>query len=153
MDPAYATRKFVSVAQGIEHLYADPGVLAQRVQRSAFPDRYGQRAGQAVPSTSSTAPDARGRADLRARRLPGGRGLRRRRRGARACACGRDRRRAARGDGLRAPEATAQPLAYGPGAKARLAAGAIGVVDLVNRAAIAPRTMHVNSEQTLDGLR
>lgn len=48
MDPAYATRKFVSVAQGIEHLYADPGVLAQKVQRSAFPDRYGQRAGQAA---------------------------------------------------------------------------------------------------------
>jgi len=52
-----------------------------------------------------------------------------------------------------APEATVQPLAYGPGAKAQLAAGAIGVVDLVNRAAIAPRTMSVNSEQTLDGLR
>jgi hypothetical protein len=33
---------------GIEHLYADPGVLAQKVQRSAFPDRYGQRAGQAA---------------------------------------------------------------------------------------------------------
>ena len=52
-----------------------------------------------------------------------------------------------------APEATVQPLAYGPGAKAQLAAGAIGVVDLVNRAAIAPRRMSVNSEQTLDGLR
>jgi hypothetical protein len=48
MDPAYATRKFVSVAKGIEHLYADPGVLSQKVQRSAFPDRYGQRAGQAA---------------------------------------------------------------------------------------------------------
>ena len=48
MDPAYATRKFVSVAQSIEHRYADPGVLAQKVQRSAFPDRYGQRAGQAA---------------------------------------------------------------------------------------------------------
>jgi hypothetical protein len=48
MDPAYATRKFVSVAQGIESRYADPGVLAQKVQRSAFPERYGQRAGQAA---------------------------------------------------------------------------------------------------------
>jgi hypothetical protein len=48
MDPAYATRKFVSVAQGIEHLYADPGVLAQKVQRSAYPERYAQRAGQAA---------------------------------------------------------------------------------------------------------
>jgi hypothetical protein len=52
-----------------------------------------------------------------------------------------------------APEATAQPLAYGPDAKARLAAGAIGVVDLKNRAAVEPRTMQVNSEQALDGLR
>jgi hypothetical protein len=52
-----------------------------------------------------------------------------------------------------APEATAQPLAYGPGAKARLAGGAIGVVDLANRAAIAPRRMDVNSEQKLDRLR
>jgi hypothetical protein len=52
-----------------------------------------------------------------------------------------------------APEATPQPLAYGPGAKARLAAGAIGVVDLKNRAAVEPRTMQVNSEQALDGLR
>lgn len=51
------------------------------------------------------------------------------------------------------PEATAQPLAYGPGAKARLAGGAIGVVDLANRAAIEPQKMDVNSEQTLDGLR
>jgi hypothetical protein len=52
-----------------------------------------------------------------------------------------------------APEATAQPLAYGPGAKARLAAGAIAVVDLKNRAAIEPRNMQVNNEQALDGLR
>jgi hypothetical protein len=52
-----------------------------------------------------------------------------------------------------APEATVQPLGYGPGAKAQLAAGAIGVVDLANRAAIAPRKMDVNDEQTLSGLR
>jgi hypothetical protein len=52
-----------------------------------------------------------------------------------------------------APEATAQPLGYGPGAKARLAAGAIGVVDLANRAAIEPQKMDVNNEQKLDGLR
>lgn len=51
------------------------------------------------------------------------------------------------------PEATVQPLGYRPGAKARLAAGAIGVVDLKNRAAIEPRAMDINSEQTLDGLR
>jgi hypothetical protein len=48
MDPEYATRKFVSVAKRIEHLYADPGVLAQKVQRSAHPERYAQRAGQAA---------------------------------------------------------------------------------------------------------
>jgi hypothetical protein len=47
-DPYYATRKFVSVAQGIEHLYSDPGVLAQKVQRSGHPERYAQRAGQAA---------------------------------------------------------------------------------------------------------
>ena len=51
------------------------------------------------------------------------------------------------------PVATVQPLAYRPGAKARLAAGAIGVVDLKNRASIAPDTMAVNGEQTLDELR
>jgi hypothetical protein len=48
MDPENATRKFVSVAKGIEHRYADPGVLAQKVQRSAYPERYAQRAGQAA---------------------------------------------------------------------------------------------------------
>ena len=48
MDPEYATRKFVTEAEKIEHLYADPGVLAQKVQRSAHPERYAQRAGQAA---------------------------------------------------------------------------------------------------------
>jgi hypothetical protein len=47
-DPFYATHKFVSVAQSIEHLWSDPGVLAQKVQRSGHPERYGQRAGQAA---------------------------------------------------------------------------------------------------------
>ena len=47
-DPFYATRKFVSVAQSIEHLWSDPGVLAQKVQRSGHPERYGQRAVQAA---------------------------------------------------------------------------------------------------------
>jgi len=51
------------------------------------------------------------------------------------------------------PVATVQPLAFGPGAKAGLAAGAIGVVDLKKRASIEPRTMAVNSEQTVGGLR
>jgi hypothetical protein len=52
-----------------------------------------------------------------------------------------------------APEATVQPLAYGTGAKAGLAGGGIGVVDLANRAVIEPRKMDVNSEQTLAGVR
>jgi hypothetical protein len=52
-----------------------------------------------------------------------------------------------------APEATVQPLGYAAGAKAQLAAGGIGVVDLANRAAIAPRKMDVNGEQTLAALR
>jgi hypothetical protein len=46
--PYYATRKFVSVAKGLERFYADPGVLAQKVQRSGHPERYAQRAGQAA---------------------------------------------------------------------------------------------------------
>ena len=52
-----------------------------------------------------------------------------------------------------APEATVQPLAFGPGARAGLAAGAIGVVDLKKRASIEPRTLAVNREQTVEGLR
>ena len=51
------------------------------------------------------------------------------------------------------PVTTPQPLRYGPGARARLAAGAIGVVDLANRATIEPALMDVNQEQRLDGLR
>jgi hypothetical protein len=47
-DPYYATRKFVSVAKRLERVYPDPGVLAQKVQRSAHPERYAQRAGQAA---------------------------------------------------------------------------------------------------------
>jgi hypothetical protein len=52
-----------------------------------------------------------------------------------------------------APEATPQPFAYAPGAKALLAQGAIGVIDLKFRAAVEPQKMQVNSEQALDGLR
>ena len=48
MDPEYATRKFISVARTIEHRHSDPGVLAQKVQRSAHPERYAQRAAQAA---------------------------------------------------------------------------------------------------------
>jgi hypothetical protein len=51
------------------------------------------------------------------------------------------------------PVTTPQPLRYGAGARARLAAGAIGVVDLTNRAAIEPALMAVNREQRLEGLR
>jgi hypothetical protein len=49
--------------------------------------------------------------------------------------------------------ATVQPLAYGPGVRAGLAAGRPAVVDLTNRVGIAPSRMTVNSEQTLSGLR
>ena len=51
------------------------------------------------------------------------------------------------------PVTTPQPLRYGPGARARLAAGAIGVVDLTNRVAIEPALMDVNREQHIEGLR
>jgi hypothetical protein len=47
-DPYYATRKFVTEAKKIERFYSDPGVLAQKVQRSDHPERYAQRAGQAA---------------------------------------------------------------------------------------------------------
>ena len=49
--------------------------------------------------------------------------------------------------------ATPQPLAYAGGARAALAGGAIGVVDLENRAGVEPRSMDVNAEQELSGLR
>jgi hypothetical protein len=52
-----------------------------------------------------------------------------------------------------APEATVQPLRYGPGARAAIAAGRVAVVDLANRAAVEPATMDVNREQTLASLR
>ena len=51
------------------------------------------------------------------------------------------------------PVTTPQPLRYGPGTRARLAGGAIGVVDLCNRVAIEPVLMAVNREQRLEGLR
>ena len=51
------------------------------------------------------------------------------------------------------PVTTPQPLRYPPGARARLAAGAVGVVDLGNRAAIEPALLVVNREQQLEGLR
>jgi hypothetical protein len=51
------------------------------------------------------------------------------------------------------PEATVQPLAFGPGVRAGLASGRVAVVDLKNRVGIEPRQMAVNREQTLDGLR
>jgi hypothetical protein len=48
---------------------------------------------------------------------------------------------------------TPQPLAYGPGARERLAGGGIAVVDLANRVGVEPGRMDVNAEQTLNGLR
>jgi hypothetical protein len=48
LDPHYAAAAFIRAAQKIEHGYSDAGVLAQAVQGSAYPDRYGQRAGQAA---------------------------------------------------------------------------------------------------------
>ena len=48
------------------------------------------------------------------------------------------------------PVATAQPLRYGPGARA---AGAVAVVDLTNRVGVEPPRMAVNREQTLHGVR
>jgi Putative Flp pilus-assembly TadE/G-like len=48
LDPHHAAAAFIRAAQKIEHRYPDAGTLAQGVQGSDFPDRYGQRAGQAA---------------------------------------------------------------------------------------------------------
>jgi hypothetical protein len=48
LDPHYAAAAFIRAAERIESRYSDPGVLAQAVQGSDYPDRYGQRAGQAA---------------------------------------------------------------------------------------------------------
>ncbi len=45
MDPAFATRSFISRIKGTS---GSPGERAQKVQVSAFPDRYEQRAAQAA---------------------------------------------------------------------------------------------------------
>jgi hypothetical protein len=52
-----------------------------------------------------------------------------------------------------AEAASPQPLAYTAGARAALAGGAVGVVDLSNRAGVEPRSMDVNREQQLSRLR
>ncbi len=48
LDPHHSAAEFIRHAQAIENRYADAGTLAQAVQRSAYPLRYGQRAGQAA---------------------------------------------------------------------------------------------------------
>jgi putative Flp pilus-assembly TadE/G-like protein len=48
LDPHHSAAAFIRAAQKIEHRYPDAGTLAQGVQGSDFPDRYGQRAGQAA---------------------------------------------------------------------------------------------------------
>jgi hypothetical protein len=48
LDPHHAAAAFIRAAQKIENRYTDAGRLAQGVQGSDFPDRYGQRAGQAA---------------------------------------------------------------------------------------------------------
>ncbi len=49
MDPNYSTNKFYSALQGVKGWEGmQHGTAAQRVQRSAFPDRYQTKLGQAV---------------------------------------------------------------------------------------------------------
>jgi hypothetical protein len=48
MDPHYASAEFIRRAERIEHRFSDPAALAQEVQRSGHPERYGQRAAQAA---------------------------------------------------------------------------------------------------------
>jgi hypothetical protein len=47
-DPRYAATQFFSRLLGMNWQSMDPGAAAQAVQRSAFPERYGQRYGEAV---------------------------------------------------------------------------------------------------------
>lgn len=47
-DPTYAARKFFEGLSGVNWQSMDPGAAAQAVQRSAFPDRYGERFSEAV---------------------------------------------------------------------------------------------------------
>jgi hypothetical protein len=47
MDPAYAATQFFSRLLKLNWQGMDPGAAAQAVQRSAFPDRYGKRMGEA----------------------------------------------------------------------------------------------------------
>lgn len=46
-DIEYATRQFVKRAKPLRKKYGSAGELAQAVQRSAFPERYGQRGAEA----------------------------------------------------------------------------------------------------------
>lgn len=50
MNPEYAAHQYISraIASDRRHPGLSPGQLAQSVQRSAFPDRYDQRQGQAM---------------------------------------------------------------------------------------------------------
>ena len=150
MDPPYATRKFVSWPRGSSTVLR-PAACSRR--RSSAPRsrslRPARRPGRG-PRPTSTAPDAaRG---ARSAAVPAWR--------SRAAAAATRRARpagiggeppAATTPSARGDRAAARPTA--PARRPRLAAGAIGVVDLANRAAVAPRKMDVNGEQTLDGLR
>lgn len=46
-DPGYAADKFIDAASKLRSRYGSAGALAQAVQRSAFPNRYQQRSGEA----------------------------------------------------------------------------------------------------------
>ena len=48
LDGHYAAAAFIRAAERIERGYSEAGTLAQAVQGSAYPYRYGQRAGQAA---------------------------------------------------------------------------------------------------------
>ena len=48
MDPTYAATQFFSRLLKLDWRNMNPGAAAQAVQRSAFPDRYGQRYGEAT---------------------------------------------------------------------------------------------------------
>lgn len=56
MNPAYATRKFIEKAKRVDKATYDAGALAQKVQVSAFPLRYGAQYANAIAILNSAPP-------------------------------------------------------------------------------------------------
>lgn len=60
MNVAWATRKFINKAKRVDSSRLDPGSLAQAVQVSAYPSRYGEQYANAIAILNAEAPFVRG---------------------------------------------------------------------------------------------